>query len=181
MKEKYFFIAVLLCFSIKVLSSDYERKAWIEERFMNSIVDSSVIHNEYLFPIVGFECINGYLYIQTCGGELSRIQSKKTHDGYLITNFRYLINLQAWPDSIVEKYAKSKICYKIENEKIILTVKGERETEVYIFTSNVKESRFKSILEIKGWLFDIFMGSINLSPPNQDNHGDGSSDHFSSE
>lgn len=157
--KKHLFISVfLLLFSHYSWCSNHDRIAWIEERFANCIIDSGIIHREYLFPIDGFECIQGEMYILTYGGELSRVQSKETDDGYLITNFEHLINLQVWPNWLVEKYGKSQIYYNFENENIILTIKGKHILERYRFINEVRGSRFGSILEIKGWLLDVLIG-----------------------
>ena len=160
MKKKLFLFVILfllLCNRYS-FSFNHDRIAWIEERFANCIIDSGIINCEYLFPIEGFERIQGDMYILTNGGELNRIQSKKTDEGYLITNFEHLVNLQEWPKWLVEKYTKSQIYYSFENEKIILTVKGEHTSEKYYFIHNINGSRFGSILEIKGWLLDVMIG-----------------------
>ena len=160
MKKKIFLFVILfllLCNRYS-FSFNHDRIAWIEERFANCIIDSGIINCEYLFPIEGFERIQGDMYILTNGGELNRIQSKKTDEGYLITNFEYLVNLQVWPKWLVGKYSKSQVYYCFEKDKIILTVKGERTSERYSFINNVRGSHFGSILEIKGWLLDVLIG-----------------------
>lgn len=158
MKKQLLIFVILLLFGHYSFSSNHDRIAWIEERFANCMIDSGIIQCEYLFPINGFEFIQGKMYILTYGGELSRVQSKKTDNGYLITNFEHLVNLQEWPKWLVEKYTKSQIYYSFENEKIILTVKGEHTSEKYYFIHNINGSRFGSILEIKGWLLDVMIG-----------------------
>ena len=162
MREKILLFVIFLFCSQFSFSSNYGRIAWIEERFVNCIVDSGVIHSEYLFPIDGFERIQGEMYILTYGGELIRIQSKKTNEGYLITNFDYLINIQVWPKWLVEKYSKSQIYYNFDNDKILLTIKGNNEIERYSFISSIRGSRFGSLLEIKGWLLDVLIGKREI-------------------
>lgn len=160
MKGKFFLlVSVLTCCCS--FSSNYDKIAWIEERFANCIIDSGIIHREYLFPIEGFERIQGDLYILTNGGELNRVQSKLTDEGNLITNFEYLVNLQVWPKWMVEKYAKSQLYYIIEEDKIKLTVESDHITESYVFITDIRGSHFGSILEIKGWLLDVLIGNQN--------------------
>ena len=124
MKEKLLLSIIFALCSYYSCGSNPNRIAWIEERFANSIINNGIIHNEFLFPVEGFVCIHDKLYIQTYGGELNRIQFKKTDDGYMITNFEYLINLQIWPEWLVEKYSKSQILYNIEGDKITINIKG---------------------------------------------------------
>jgi len=167
MKEKiYLSVIFLLCCHCSSCSN-CGKIAWIEERFANCIIDSGIIHCEYLFPIEGFERIQGNLYILTNGGELSRIQSKKTDEGYLITNFEYLVNLQVWPEWLVERFAKLQLYYCLEDEKIILTVKDGHAIETYVFINDIRGSRFGSVLEIKGWLLDHLLGHriAGMVPP----------------
>jgi len=157
MIKKILLSIILALSSYYSYGSNPNRIAWIEERFANCIISDENIHNEYLFPIEGFVCIHGKLYIQTYGGDLNRIQSQKTDEGYKITNFEYLINLQIWPKWLVEKYSKSQIFYNIEDDKITIDIKGPHIKEKYCYISNIGGSRYGSILEIKGWLMDLLL------------------------
>jgi hypothetical protein len=159
MKEKVLLSIIFALCSYYSCGSNPNRIAWIEERFVNSIINDGIIHNEFLFPVEGFVCIHDKLYIQTYGGELNRIQFKKTDDGYMITNFEYLINLQIWPEWLVEKYSKSQIFYNIEGDKITINIKGPHINEEYCYISNIGGSKYGSILEIKGWLLDLLLAN----------------------
>ncbi|MBR1428109.1 MAG: hypothetical protein IJ582_03630 [Prevotella sp.] len=135
-------------------------KAWISERFALQIIHKKNLQSKYIFPIVGFETHNGCLYILTYGGEMQPVATKTTKDGMLLSNFQYTINLSSWPKCQIEKYSKSKVYYQYVGDKIEVEIKTGKYTEHLSFTSNVYGSRFRNLLEFKGWLLDFLLPTI---------------------
>ena len=135
-------------------------KAWISERFALQIIHKKNLQSKYIFPIVGFETHNGCLYILTYGGEMQPVATKTTKDGMLLSNFQYTINLSSWPKCQIEKYSKSKVYYQYVGDKIKVEIKTGKYTEHLSFTSNVYGSRFRNLLEFKGWLLDFLLPTI---------------------
>lgn len=135
-------------------------KAWISERFALQIIHKKNLQSKYIFPIVGFETHNGCLYILTYGGEMQPVATKTTKEGMLLSNFQYTINLSSWPKCQIEKYSKSKVYYQYVGDKIEVEIKTGKYTEHLSFTSNVYGSRFRNLLEFKGWLLDFLLPTI---------------------
>jgi len=135
-------------------------KAWISERFALQIIHKKNLQSKYIFPIVGFETHNGCLYILTYGGEMQPVATKTTKEGMLLSNFQYTINLSSWPKWQIEKYSKSKVYYQYVGDKIEVEIKTGKYTEHLSFTSNVYGSRFRNLLEFKGWLLDFLLPTI---------------------
>ncbi len=135
-------------------------KAWISERFALQIINKKNLQSKYIFPIVGFETHNGCLYILTYGGEIQPVATKTTKEGMLLSNFQYTINLSSWPKWQIEKYSKSKVYYQYVGDKIEVEIKTGKYTEHLSFTSNVYGSRFRNLLEFKGWLLDFLLPTI---------------------
>lgn len=135
-------------------------KAWISERFALQIIHKKNLQSKYIFPIVGFETHNGCLYILTYGGEMQHVATKTTKEGMLLSNFQYTINLSSWPKCQIEKYSKSKVYYQYVGDKIEVEIKTGKYTEHLSFTSNVYGSRFRNLLEFKGWLLDFLLPTI---------------------
>ena len=135
-------------------------KAWISERFALQIIHKKNLQSKYIFPIVGFETHNGCLYILTYGGEIQPVATKTTKEGMLLSNFQYTINLSSWPKWQIEKYSKSKVYYQYVGDKIEVEIKTGKYTEHLSFTSNVYGSRFRNLLEFKGWLLDFLLPTI---------------------
>lgn len=135
-------------------------KAWISERFALQIIHKKNLQSKYIFPIVGFETHNGCLYILTYGGEMQPVATKTTKEGMLLSNFQYTINLSSWPKCQIEKYSKSKVYYQYVGDKIEVEIKTGKYSEHLSFTSNVYGSRFRNLLEFKGWLLDFLLPTI---------------------
>ena len=135
-------------------------KAWISERFALQIIHKKNLQSKYIFPIVGFETHNGCLYILTYGGEMQPVATKTTKEGMLLSNFQYTINLSSWPKCQIEKYSKSKVYYQYVGDKFEVEIKTGKYTEHLSFTSNVYGSRFRNLLEFKGWLLDFLLPTI---------------------
>ena len=135
-------------------------KAWISERFALQIIHKKNLQSKYIFPIEGFELHNGCLYVLTYGGEMQPVATKTTKEGMLLSNFQYTINLSSWPKCQIEKYSKSKVYYQYVGDKIEVEIKTGKYTEHLSFTSNVYGSRFRNLLEFKGWLLDFLLPTI---------------------
>lgn len=153
MKRYFCFIFLFIAFNCGAISDD-KNIAWIAERFAEHIINDKKILGEDLFPIVGFQKVNGVLFIQTYGGELTKVVSRKTKNGTLIDNFKYTINLQKWPERLIKKYNNVKVYYYFDKDKIHVLIRGNGVLKKYSYTSNIRDSRFQSILEIKGWLLE---------------------------
>lgn len=162
MMRKTFLIICMIVFANyanNILAGNGD-KAWISERFALQIIHKKNLQSKYIFPIVGFETHNGCLYILTYGGEMQPVATKTTKEGMLLSNFQYTINLSSWPKCQIEKYSKSKVYYQYVGDKIEVEIKTGKYTEHLSFTSNVYGSRFRNLLEFKGWLLDFLLPTI---------------------
>ena len=162
MMRKTFLIICMIVFANyanNILAGNGD-KAWISERFALQIIHKKNLQSKYIFPIVGFETHNGCLYILTYGGEMQPVATKTTKEGMLLSNFQYTINLSSWPKCQIEKYSKSKVYYQYVGDKIKVEIKTGKYTEHLSFTSNVYGSRFRNLLEFKGWLLDFLLPTI---------------------
>lgn len=162
MMRKTFLIICMIVFANyanNILAGNGD-KAWISERFALQIIHKKNLQSKYIFPIVGFETHNGCLYILTYGGEMQPVATKTTKEGMLLSNFQYTINLSSWPKCQIEKYSKSKVYYQYVGDKIKVEIKTGDHTEHLFFTSDVYGSRFRNLLEFKGWLLDFLLPTI---------------------
>lgn len=153
-----FLITLLLFTSCSHSMPPKRQRAWIDERFADSIIHHSTIDGNLLFPIVGFEEQDDTLYILTYGGELEIVQRERGNE-YVINDFVALINTQTWPEKYLEIYKYAVVrCIK-ENENITVTFDISGEKYQYKFISVIDDCRFSTILEIQGWLFNYFIPS----------------------
>ena len=162
MMRKTFLIICMIVFANyanNILAGNGD-KAWISERFALQIIHKKNLQSKYIFPIVGFETHNGCLYILTYGGEMQPVATKTTKEGMLLSNFQYTINLSSWPKCQIEKYSKSKVYYQYVGDKIKVEIKTGDHTEHLFFTSDVYGSRFRNLLEFKGWLLDFLLPTM---------------------
>ena len=162
MTRKTFLIICMIVFANyanNILAGNGD-KAWISERFALQIINKKSLQSEQIFPIEGFEIHDGRLYILTYGGEMQPVTTKETEEGMLISNFQHTINLSSWPKYQIEKYGKSKVYYQYVGDKIKVEIKTGDHTEHLFFTSDVYGSRFRNLLEFKGWLLDFLLPTI---------------------
>lgn len=156
--KKVAIIIIILCSCINSCKCQVKNGAWIEERFALDIMERKVVNGTYLFPIVGFEKIDGNLFVLTYGGESQPITiSNKEEDVGQIIDFAFAINTQEWPKDSIEKYSKADYFIKVEENVIELTVACSEKKEKYRYLGRFGDSRFKSILEIKGWLLNYLI------------------------
>ena len=137
-----------------------KNSAWIEEQFASDIMNQKKVDGTHLFPIVGFELEGKNMYILTYGGELQPITivKKKNRTGQIL-DFESTINTQEWPENMIEKYREADYLIKIEKDVIVVTIICSGRKEEHRYISNLEGSRFKSIIEIKGWLLDYLVPS----------------------
>ncbi|WP_143010112.1 hypothetical protein [Prevotella communis] len=156
--KKVAIIIIILCSCINSCKCQVKNGAWIEERFALDIMERKVVNGTYLFPIVGFEKIDGNLFVLTYGGESHPITiSNEKEDVGQIIDFAFAINTQEWPKDSIEKYSKADYFIKVEENVIELTVACSEKKEKYRYIGRFGDSRFKSILEIKGWLLNYLI------------------------
>ena len=154
-------IFIILCFCISSGKCQVRNGAWIEERFALDIMERKVVDGTYLFPIVGFEMIDENLFVLTYGGESQPITiSKKKENAGQIIDFAFTINTQEWPKDSIEKYSKADYFIKVEENIVELTVVCSKKKEKYRYIGRFGDSRFKSILEIKGWLLNYLIPPV---------------------
>lgn len=154
-------IFIILCSCINSGKCQVRNGAWIEERFALYIMERKVVNGTYLFPIVGFEMIDENLFVLTYGGESQPITiSKKKENAGQIIDFAFTINTQEWPKDSIEKYSKADYFIKVEEDIVELTVVCSKKKEKYRYIGRFGDSRFKSILEIKGWLLNYLIPPV---------------------
>lgn len=154
-------IIIILCSCISSSKCQVRNGAWIEERFALDIMERKVVNGTYLFPIVGFEMNDENLFVLTNGGESQPITiSKKKENAGQIIGFAFTINTQEWPKDSIEKYSKADYFIKVEEDIVELTVVCSKKKEKYRYIGRFGDSRFKSILEIKGWLLNYLIPPI---------------------
>jgi len=160
MKKILFFVLVFISFVNSGLAQ-LKDGAWIEEKFASDIMERKNINGTHLFPIVGFEFGEGNMYVLTYGGELQpvTIVYKKNNIGQIV-DFESTINTQEWPEIMVNKYRQADCTIKIEKDVIVLTILCAGKKETYRFISNLDGSRFKTILEMKGWLLNYLIPPV---------------------
>ena len=162
--RKFIFVAIVFYgLSFDILYAQSTRTAW----YIAETVDSILTYGRYkraFYPIQGFEMDEkGRLWTLVTSGELSIIHNnirslnkKDRSDWHEMENFRYLINLSAWSKNNQDHYLTSKVFYQLEGDDIHVRVITSKGVEEYRYTSLIGGiSKFSSILEMKGYLFDF--------------------------
>ena len=135
--------------------------------YIEETIDSVLTYGRYkhnFYPIEGFETDEtGRLWMLVASGEftvihenvemIKRDNKRKWHE---VKKFNNLINLLGWSKDNYDHYLNAKVLYRIEDEFIDVRIITSKAIEEYRYTSLIcGNSRFSTIREIKGFLFDF--------------------------
>jgi hypothetical protein len=127
-----------------------ENCVWLSEKYVSNSIQNKNIKEDDLFPIEGFQTINGELYILTFKGELNRLNLAEYKNGkYEISNFCYLLNMKYISRQNVKKICNSKVYYTSTNDKIIVYICNGSQTRKIIFSNDIYNLRFSDIFKAK--------------------------------
>lgn len=162
--RKFIFITIVFYgLSFNILYAQSTRTAW----YIAETVDSILTYGRYkraFYPIQGFETDEkGQLWVLVTSGELSvihknvkKLNQKDKTDWHEMENFCSLFNLSAWSKDQQELYLNSKVFFQVEGDDIHVRFITSKGVEEYRYTSLIGGiSRFSTILEMKGYLFDF--------------------------
>lgn len=156
MKKVLFVLFLFTSLSCLNCFSKNTARAWLITNIVDSVITHGRYHHEF-YPIVAFEIgHDGRLYVKAYNSEFFPvITNKETSYGKKISNFSYVINFETWTKENFARYSKADIYYKHIGDDIIVTFFYDDVKEQYKFTSLIDGySRFGTVLEIKGYLFD---------------------------
>ena len=127
-----------------------ENCVWLSEKYISNSIHNKNSKEVDLFPIEGFQTIDGVLHILTYKGELNKLNLVENKNGkYEIMNFCYLLNMKYIPKQNVKKICSSKVYYRSTNDKIIIYICDGRQTKKIIFSNDIHNLKFSDIFKAK--------------------------------